>query len=203
MSHDRGGVRRKVGPVPPIPMPARQLGDGTVALRAWRPEDAEAIALACRDPLIARFTSVGSGFTAGDARLWLAAQTARISSGELAPFAITVPPEETAVGSVSLQRFAWGHRRGEVGYWLAAPARGRGLATRAVNVVTAWGFAALELQRLDLLADVGNRASQRVAELAGFTREGILRSFLVGPQGRYDAIMYSRLPTDTAATAGR
>ncbi len=184
-------------------MPARPLGDGTVALRAWRPEDAAAVAAACRDPLIARFTSVGVSFSEDDARLWLAAQTARISSGELAPFAITVPPDEIAVGSVSLQRFAWAHRRGEVGYWLAAPARGRGVATRAVNEVAAWGFAALQLQRLDLLADVGNRASQRVAELAGFTREGILRSFLIGPQGRYDAIMYSRLPTDTAPTGGR
>lgn len=184
-------------------MPARPLGDGTVALRAWLPGDAEAVAVACRDPLIARFTSVASSYSADDARLWLAAQTARISSGELAPFAITVPPEESAVGSVSLQRFAWAHRRGEVGYWLGAPARGRGLATRAVNAVAAWGFAALELERLDLLADVANRPSQRVAELAGFTREGILRSFLIGPLGRYDAIMYSRLPTDTRPPGGR
>jgi RimJ/RimL family protein N-acetyltransferase len=53
----------------------------------------------------------------------------------------------------------------------------------------------LELQRLDLVTDPDNVASQRVAEKVGFRREGVLRSHLRHPDGRIrDSVMFSLLP---------
>ena len=61
------------------------------------------------------------------------------------------------LGSISLMRFSWPHARAEVGYWLAREARGHGHATRAVRLITAWGFRSLALQRIDLMAATGIR----------------------------------------------
>ncbi len=74
-------------------------------------------------------------------------------------------------------RIAWEHQRGEVGYWLAAPARGHGHTTRAVRMICAWGFAQLGLERISLLAATANQSSQAVARRSGFTYEAVLRSY--------------------------
>jgi len=54
----------------------------------------------------------------------------------------------------------------------------------------------LGLERLQGLTDVDNLSAQRVMELAGFVREGILRGFDRCSTGRVDAVSYSRLNTD-------
>jgi RimJ/RimL family protein N-acetyltransferase len=83
---------------------------------------------------------------------------------------------------------------GEVGYWVAAPARGRGVAVRAVCLMAAWGFQERGYARIQLHTLPGNRASERVAEKAGFTREGLLRSFAEIKGRRVDITMFSLLP---------
>jgi RimJ/RimL family protein N-acetyltransferase len=99
-------------------------------------------------------------------------------------------------------RFAWTQQRGEVGYWLVAAARGQGHATRAVQLICGWGFAALALERIALLAATGNPASQHVAERAGFTREAVLRSHTTGRRGRDDMVAFSLLRGERGAGAG-
>ena len=90
-------------------------------------------------------------------------------------------------------RLAWDDARGEVGYWLAREARGHGHATRGVRLICRWGFGLLGLERIDLLAATDNRASQRVAERAGFAREAVLRSFMLGRDSRQDMVAYGLL----------
>ena len=60
----------------------------------------------------------------------------------------------------------------EFGYWLGADARGRGLATRALALVSAEIVARLHPSRLELRTTLGNEPSERVAERAGYTRVG-------------------------------
>jgi RimJ/RimL family protein N-acetyltransferase len=62
-----------------------------------------------------------------------------------------------------------------VGYWLRPEARGRGAATVAVQLIARWAFDELGVERLELTTAPENVTSQRVAERAGFTREGVLR----------------------------
>ena len=84
------------------------------------------------------------------------------------------------------------------GYWVAAPARGRGVATRAIRLLCAFAFAELGAKRVELWIEPVNAASLRVAEAAGFHREGLLRSFMHVGGERRDMLMYSLLPSDLA-----
>jgi RimJ/RimL family protein N-acetyltransferase len=158
--------------VGPISLPDPPLRDGDISLRPWRPDDVPAIVAACQDPEIPRWTLVPSPYSEDDARLWLAAQSAARRGGRRVELAI-VDGADRLLGSIAIARSA-DARAGEVGYWVAAEARGRGIATRAVRMLAGWAFAQLGLERIELLAEPGNRASQRVAEAAGFTRERLL-----------------------------
>lgn len=85
----------------------------------------------------------------------------------------------------------------EVSYYLGCSARGRGYATRTVLLLARWAFDDLGIQRLELRAHPDNDASIRVAERAGFTREGIERASRAWPDGsRFDSVLFSLLPGD-------
>jgi RimJ/RimL family protein N-acetyltransferase len=181
-------------------LPGEPLVDGPTALRSWRDSDVEAIVRACQDPEIARWTRVPENYTVNDARAYLLQRYDAILAGSTAPFAIVSSPSGDSgaagyqlLGSISLIRLNWRHRRGEVGYWLAPEARGQGHATRAVRLICQWGFHSLGLERIDLMAATGNAPSQRVAERAGFTREAVLRSFMRGKDGQQDMVAYGLL----------
>jgi RimJ/RimL family protein N-acetyltransferase len=77
-----------------------------------------------------------------------------------------------------------------------ADSRGQGVTTRALLLAADWAFGSAACQRLVLRADTLNLPSQRVAERAGFVREGVERSARFSPrQGRrVDFVVYSRLP---------
>ena len=180
-------------PTPRIVLPAEPLVEGNTALRAWRDADLPELVEACRDPEIVRWTRVPSGYSETDARNYLQQRYDAALAGLTAPFAIVDASDGRLLGSTSLLRFAWGHARGEVGYWLARWARGQGHATRSTRLICAWGFAALRLERIDLMAATGNPASQHVAERAGFTREAVLRSYMQGAFERQDMVMFGLL----------
>jgi RimJ/RimL family protein N-acetyltransferase len=192
-------VRRRFAVSGPrrIVLPGDPLLDGETALRAWRDSDVGPLVIACQDPEISRWTRVPYPYGRADARAYLLQRHDSLHAGIAAPFAIvSAADRDELLGSISLMRFSWQHARAEVGYWLAKPARGRGHATRAVRLITEWGFRSLALRRIDLLAATENPASQRVAERCGFTREAILRSYLQGKEGRQDMVAFGRLASD-------
>jgi RimJ/RimL family protein N-acetyltransferase len=175
-----------------IVLPGQPLSSGTTALRPWRDSDVPALVLACRDPEIVRWTRVPENYGESDARAFLLYRYDALLAGSTAPFAI-VSGEGRLLGSVALMRLDWFHRRGEVGYWLAVQARGQGHATRAVEMICEWGVRTLGLERLELYAAVQNRASQRVAERAGFTREATLRAFFHAKDSQHDMVAFGLL----------
>jgi RimJ/RimL family protein N-acetyltransferase len=181
-----------------ISLPAEPLRDGLTALRAWRDSDLEALVAACQDPEIARWTRVPSPYGEADARTYLLARYDAINAGSSAPFAIVDPETDVLLGSISLMRFEWQHRRAEVGYWLAREARGLGHATRAVGLICGWAFQQLRLERIELLAATGNPASQQVAERSGFVREGVLRSYFRVASERQDMVAFAQLADERA-----
>lgn len=195
-------VRRRFAVSGPrrIVLPGEHLLDGETALRAWRDADLEPLVLACQDPEISRWTRVPYPYGSADARAYLLQRHDSLHAGIAAPFAIvSAGDRDHLLGSISLMRFSWQHARAEVGYWLAKDARGHGHVTRAVRLITDWGFRSLGLQRIDLMAATENPASQRVAERCGFTREAVLRSYLQGKDGRQDMVAYGLLATDPRA----
>ena len=179
-----------------LPYPAPPLADAAVRLRPWRDADVDPAHAATRDPLIPRYTRVPKDQTKLGLRAFIAEREVRRRAGEVLSFVIADATSDAFLGTVALLRFDWDENRTEVGYWLAPGARGRGVATRAVTLLARWALLELGMARLSLTTDVGNLASQAVAERAGFTREGVLRSFQERDGRRFDIVMYSLLPED-------
>ena len=170
-------------------MSEQPRSDGVVALRAWTAADAPAI-VECLDgdEEISRWLDqIPQPYTRADALAYIG------GVGEQA-FALVDAGDDRVFGSIGL-RWNDQHDVAEVGYWLRSDARGRGLATRALVLATK---IALDegAARVQLRAAVGNEASRRVAEKAGFRLEGVLRSAHWSPrlQQRVDWAMYSLLP---------
>jgi RimJ/RimL family protein N-acetyltransferase len=117
----------------------------------------------------------------------------RWDRGEAATFAIC-EASGRCVGHVFVNLS--GKDRGSVGYWLLPEARGKGLASRAVKLVSRWALRDLALARLALLTEPSNRQSLRVAEITGFQEEGVLRSYTEIDGRRVDYVSFSLLPSD-------
>ena len=164
-----------------------RLEDDVVRLRPFEGSDVPAIVAACQDHEIPRWTAVPSPYTEADARAWLA-------SDEEESFAVVGGASGELLGSIGVRYLDVAI--GEVGYWVKREARGRGVATRALGLIARWALAEKGLARVQLRADVANEASHRVAEKAGFVREGVLRSSLVHRGERRDVVMYSLVRED-------
>jgi RimJ/RimL family protein N-acetyltransferase len=105
--------------------------------------------------------------------------------------------EDSATGE-PLGRVGLGLREdsAEIGYWVDPRARGRGVATAAVRAACRWAFTTRGLAIVEWRAEVGNTASRRVAEKAGFRIEATLRRRLVHRGERVDAWVGSLLPDE-------
>jgi RimJ/RimL family protein N-acetyltransferase len=86
----------------------------------------------------------------------------------------------------------------ELAYWTAPTARGRGLATAGLAHAAGFALGELRAQRVWVEIDPANSASHRVAEKAGFTREGVLRAHCRDRRTglRHDCVIYSLLPDE-------
>ncbi|MFB7947347.1 GNAT family N-acetyltransferase [Kitasatospora phosalacinea] len=111
-------------------------------------------------------------------------------------FAVTDAGSGQLLGTVGLKKTDWPTRVSEVGYWSAPWARGRGVTAEATRALGEWLLGEQGFQRLQLFAATGNTASQRVAEKAGFQREGILRNAGYVHAGLVDLFVFSLVPGD-------
>ncbi|MCX4686482.1 GNAT family N-acetyltransferase [Kitasatospora purpeofusca] len=149
-------------------------------LRPWRSEDAPELVEAYRDPVLRRWTTSALDDEA-DALHWVGTQQGAWAAGHRLAFAVLEarPDAEPGplLGNLVLKRVSPGGSTAEVGYWTAAPARGRGVAPRALEALTDWAFDTLGpdgLQRLELLHQVDNTASCRVAEKSRYAFDRVL-----------------------------
>lgn len=147
-------------------------------LRPWRDDDAEALLAAYRDPVLRSWTRLPVT-TRAEARAFLRRSRQGWAADRRFSFAVLEPTAEgeRLVANVVLKEVSPGRPDAEVGYWTAAPARGRGVAPRAVAAVTDWAFARFAaggLTRLELLHQVDNPASCRVAEKSGYAFAEVL-----------------------------
>lgn len=170
------------------------LSDGEISLREWRADDASALVLSLNDPDIARWTRVPSPYTRADADLFIAQRALRLARGEALTLAIASGAGGEPLGSIALKVTSPENARGELGYLVFPTARGAGIATRAVRLLSRYGFERGGLERLEIYTATGNAASQRVAERSGFTPEGVLRSYFEDKGRRDDMVVWSLLP---------
>lgn len=173
-----------------IPLPDPPLRDDVVELRPWRLDDVVAVAEACQDPEIPRWTMVPTPYSEDDAREFLEHVTKELE--DQLNLAMIRVDDGSLIGSITI----WIVKPGvaEFGYWAAREARGQGYTPRALRLLSRWALDELKLPRLQLGTFPGNTSSERVAEKVGFKREGILRSYLDQRGERRDVLMWSLLP---------
>jgi RimJ/RimL family protein N-acetyltransferase len=143
------------------------LSDGVVLLRGSEPRDAAAIEEGMHDPDVVRWI----GAPRPSAQAVLAENEERWAGGS--PTLSICELDGSCVGLVWMNRRAGDPGTGAVGYWLLPSARGRGLATRAVRLVSGWVTTELGITKLRLTTAPDNDRSQRVAERSGFRRLGV------------------------------
>jgi len=95
------------------------------------------------------------------------------------------------VGGVGLNELKPEHRLANLGYWVRTGWTGRGFATAAASLAAEFGFEELLLDRIEILAALGNKRSQQVAQNLGAHKEGILRNRLVIHGRAHDAVVFS------------
>jgi RimJ/RimL family protein N-acetyltransferase len=179
-------------------------GDGFL-LRPWQASDAERVVVACTDPETRRFLPIlPQPYTLADAMSFIESGERALADGSAVHLAAADPATDLLLGAITLH--APGPRHWYVGYWTVPDARGRGVTTAAVAALSRWAFGTYpDLVRLSLYTDPDNAGSQRVAEKAGFRREGTLRKWdMAGPEPA-DIVMFSLVRSDLeqrAASAG-
>jgi [ribosomal protein S5]-alanine N-acetyltransferase len=183
--------------MPALPLPDPPLTDGDLLLRPWERRDVPAVTAACQDPEIPRWTVVPHNYTERHARDFIGATAADLAAGRELALAI-VDPDDRVLGALGLSNFDWPDLKAEIGYWVVADARRRGVGARATRLLAIWAITSLGLERVELLANPENEASQRLAERAGFTREGVLRRYRRRHGVREDLVMFSMLAEDVA-----
>lgn len=187
---------------PPDDVPV--LDDGTVTLRAHRPDDVRGVVGFATDPVSRRWTGVPRPYDDSDAIVFIESRWAGWERGSTWAFAVAcadgVDPSGFA-GSVNLT--PRGGTLAEIGFGIHPAVRGRGVATRAVSLLLDWGFETRGLETVLWRAEVGNDASRRLAWRSGFTFEGTSRRTLARPDRMVDAWQATLLATDSREPKSR
>jgi [ribosomal protein S5]-alanine N-acetyltransferase len=156
-----------VSPAPaPLPLPDPPLAGEGFVLRPWAPADAGALAAAWADPEVVRWTGVPADHDARAARRWIEGDEHRRQRGLSLDLVVDVAG--TVAGEIGLTGLGHRPRTAEVGWWVAAPHRGQGLATAAVGLLAEWATDELSLDVLVARCHRDNPASAGVARRAGF-----------------------------------
>jgi RimJ/RimL family protein N-acetyltransferase len=176
-----------------------------VRLRPLRGTDAKRVAEACSDERTQKWLAgLPNPYQLEDAEGFIEGRLELLASGEAVSWAIADPDTDELLGNVSV--FDLKNRidktMAEIGYWAHPEARGRGVMSAAVRCAIGHAFTPVEdgglgRRRLVLFAADGNAASQRVAEVNGFTRTGRQRAASPGRDGEFrDLHCFDLLATD-------
>ncbi|HKH31069.1 MAG TPA: GNAT family N-acetyltransferase, partial [Gaiellaceae bacterium] len=114
-------------------------------------------------------------------------------SGRLLPLAAVAVETGEVIGAGMLHHLELERSIVEIGYFVLPQARGRGVATTIARMLAEHAFS-LGVARVAAYVNVGNDASDRALERAGFTREGIVRSMPKPDGQRVDKTLFSLLP---------
>ena len=168
------------------------LSDGMVVLRPWRAADKNTLVRYANNHAV--WINLKDRFpfpySPEDADAWLA----RCATEALNPTHFAIEVQDSPVGGIGLEFLQDVYRlTAEIGYWVAEPFWGKGIATSALKQLTAHAFATFPLERLQASVFEWNPASARVLEKAGYTLEARLRRNIVKDGRMGDSLLFARL----------
>ena len=177
-----------------LSIPDEGIRAGDVVLRLPRGADIDVIVPAFADAEIREAGNLPN-FGREQMLQFLPHLPALVESGRILPLVADDAERGEVLGGGTLHHLDAERGIVEIGYWLLPEARGRGVATRIARLLAEHAFS-LGVQRVAAYVNVGNGASERVLERAGFTREGVARSMPKPDGTRGDKTVYSLLPGD-------
>lgn len=176
-----------------------ELIEDPILIRTLREGDADALYEAARES-IAEVSPwlpwCHENYSIEETREFIASRELASQGDEWYSFGIFEKDGSRFLGGVGINFINRVHQIANLGYWVRTSAAGRGLATKATRLVANFAFEQLGLQRIEIVAAVGNIPSQRVAERAGAVREGVLRNRLLIRGESQDAVMFSLVRKD-------
>jgi ribosomal-protein-serine acetyltransferase len=200
--------------------PDLYLHDGVIALRPYRPQDAEPMLAAVHessDQVSPWLPALSTDMPLVEVTSYIAIQKHLSESGEAYNFVIQehvgrkqygginagdINVGGQILGGTGLTQINQRHRFANLYYWVRTSRTGEGIASRAVRLAARYAFVEAGLTRVEIVVAVENLASQRVAEKAGAHREGVLRKRIALPGKLHDAIVYSLIPEDFGLLPG-
>ena len=141
------------------------------------------------------------GYSREEAGAWLETCAGAWHRAEAFDFLVTDRTTGALLGACALNHVDHGNRRANLGYWVRTSACGRGVATEAAAMAVHYGLGELGFGRIEIVAAVANRASQRVAEKVGARREGVARNRFCFHGTYVDGVVFSLVPTDLEVPA--
>ncbi|WP_198168409.1 GNAT family N-acetyltransferase [Herbidospora yilanensis] len=166
-----------------------------LVLRNFRPSDHDQVRAIVQDGAHPTALPPGAPGYAGGIVSWLVNGVHELRrSGQ--GIHLAIERHGRIVGAISLFKTHWGAGTTEVGYGVHPAQRGNGYAPEALGGLAAWALGPARLRRVELRAIAGNAASIRVAEKAGFTREGLLRGAGFEDDGPHDVVVFGLLRGD-------
>jgi ribosomal-protein-serine acetyltransferase len=175
------------------------LTRGIVILRPLRLSDSESSLEAIRESLpelIPWMPWAHPDYSYKEARDWIKRSVENWKNGFAREFAIIDARDGTYLGGCGLNRIDYENRMANLGYWVRTSRTGEGIAPTAAGLLAEFGFRELSFSRIEILVNISNARSLRVAEKVGALREGILRNRIVVRGTAHDGVMFSLVPED-------
>ena len=175
--------------------PTETLTHNAITLRTLRDDDAPQIVISCEDPETQKWLPLPAPYTLDHAKSFINEHSVEAQlSGTGLVFAIE--QNNIFVGCIDIKRAEWLNGDCEIGYWTVPEHRGRGFMPQALDLLSRWVLLEQGFIRVEVRTAIENLSSQRVAEKAGFVREGIARQAGRVHNGRVDLIIFSRVLSD-------
>lgn len=167
------------------------LDAGGVRLRPWRESDVDQVTALCQDAEIQRWTTVPVPYLRDHAVDFVESLASVQWAARSGALFCVAGPDDHVLGSCGLVSVDAEHLVAEVGYWVAAEARGAGVAQRSIKALAAWALGDGGMHRLEFYIDPTNLASCGVAERVGCVREGLMSGKAMARGNRVDLVVYS------------
>jgi ribosomal-protein-alanine N-acetyltransferase len=169
-----------------------------LTLRPFSEVDAAPLFECARNPNVTRYTLWDAHKSIYETQTFVRDYALlRYREGMAEPYAITLTHDQKPIGSCGCFWASQPNRSMELGYWIAEPYWGRGLAVEACQVLLSHVFREYAPIRIQARVIAGNSASSRVLEKLGFRFEGTLRSALLRREKFEDLLIYSLLNEET------
>jgi RimJ/RimL family protein N-acetyltransferase len=173
--------------------------DGRITIRPYQFSDIDELLAASRESTREVYPWLEwckPSYSVQDTEAWIRYQQEMWAARSEYNFIIIDTDTRAILGGIGLNHIQPIDRLANLGYWVRTGQTGKGIATAAVRLVAGFAFKETTLLRLEIVVNVANHASQRVAEKAGAHKEGILRNRIFMHGASHDAVLYSLIAED-------